>query len=41
MSSGKTLVSVRDTATGTATWVEVGQRYKGFTISGYNARNQS
>ena len=38
VSSGKTLVSVRDTATGTATWVEVGQRYKGFTISGYDTK---
>ena len=38
VSSGKTLVSVRDPATGTATWVEVGQRYKGFTISGYDSK---
>ena len=38
VTNGRTRVSVRDTTTGATVWVEARQRYKGFTIAGYDEK---
>jgi LysM repeat protein len=41
VADGKTKVALTDTATGATTWVEPGKDFHGYTLAGYDAKNDS